>query len=101
MSKSKIEKRLPEPQHSREQKADGTSVRPAIAKPNVICSQSVYATFDQSKIDFPKEISRWKGVIENMKEGTDNYLENKERSIELIAVAKVNLEYLLSVFPVS
>ena len=71
------------------------------AKPNVICSQSVYATFDQSNIDFPKEISRWKGVIENMKEGTDNYLENKERSIELIAVAKVNLEYLLSVFPVS
>lgn len=40
MSKSKIEKRLPEPQHSKEQKADGTSVRPAIAKPNVICSQN-------------------------------------------------------------
>ncbi len=70
-----------------------------IGKPDVICSQSVYATFDQSKIDFPKEISRWKGVIENMKEGTDNYLENKERSIDIIAVAKVNLEYLLSVFP--
>jgi len=40
MSKSKIEKRLPEPQPNKEQKADGTSVRPAIAKPNVIGSQS-------------------------------------------------------------
>ena len=40
MIKSKIEKRLPEPQHSKEPKADGTSVRPAIAKPTVICSQS-------------------------------------------------------------
>ncbi len=40
MSKRKIEKRLPEPQHSKEQKADVTSVRPAIAKPNVVCSQS-------------------------------------------------------------
>ena len=40
MSKRKIEKRLPEPQHSKEQKADATSVRPAIAKPLVIGSQS-------------------------------------------------------------
>lgn len=40
MSKSKIENRLTEPQHSKEQKADATSVRPAIAKPHVVCSQS-------------------------------------------------------------
>ena len=40
MRKSKVEKRLPEPQHSKEQKADVTSVSPAIAKPTVICSQS-------------------------------------------------------------
>ena len=78
---------------------DVTTSSPACTKPIVICSQSVYATFEQSKIDFPKEISRWEGVIECMKEGTDNYLENKERSISLINVAKVNLEYLLSVFP--
>ena len=37
MRKSKIEKRLPEPQHSKEPKSDGTSVRPAIAKPTVVC----------------------------------------------------------------
>ena len=36
MRKSKIEKRLPEPQHSKEPKADGTSVRLAIAKPTVV-----------------------------------------------------------------
>ncbi len=36
MHKSKIEKRLPEPQPIKEQKADGTSVSPAIAKPNVV-----------------------------------------------------------------
>jgi len=99
MSKSKIEKRLPEPQHSKEQNSDTTSVRPAIAKPNVICCQSVYATFEHSKIDFPKEISRWKNVIEFNKEGTINYLENKERSISIINVAEVNLQYLLSLFP--
>ena len=40
MRKSKIEKRLPEPQHNKEQKNDVTSVSPAIAKPNVICCQS-------------------------------------------------------------
>ena len=40
MRKSKIKKRLPKPQHSKEQKADATSVRPVIAKPNVICCQS-------------------------------------------------------------
>ena len=40
MNKSKIEKRLPEPQLKKEQKADVTSVSPAIAKPTVICSQS-------------------------------------------------------------
>ena len=40
MRKSKIEKLLPEPQQSKEQKDDATSVRPAIAKPNVICCQS-------------------------------------------------------------
>ena len=40
MRKSKIEKRLPEPQRSKEQKSDATSDSPAIAKPNVICSQS-------------------------------------------------------------
>ena len=39
MKKSKIEKRLPEPQYKKEQKADVTSVRPAIAKPLVIGSQ--------------------------------------------------------------
>jgi|GEM_PF-6418257 len=38
MNKSKIEKRLPEPQRIKEQKADDTSVRPAIAKPIVVCS---------------------------------------------------------------
>ena len=41
MRKSKIEKRLPEPQHSKEQKADGTSVSPVIAKPIVGCSLDV------------------------------------------------------------
>ena len=40
MRKSKIEKRLPEPKHSKEKKDDATSVRPSIAKPNVICCQS-------------------------------------------------------------
>ena len=38
MNKSKIEKRLPKPQHSKEQKADVTSVSPAIAKPHVVRS---------------------------------------------------------------
>ena len=41
MSKGKIENRLPEPQPIKEQKVDGTSVRPAIAKPTVVCSQSL------------------------------------------------------------
>ena len=49
MSKSKIEKRLPEPQPKKEQKADGTSVRPAIAKPNVICSQSPPMNLSEAK----------------------------------------------------
>ena len=47
MSKRKIEKRLPEPQHSKEQKADATSVRPAIAKPHVVRSPKfVSAEYD-------------------------------------------------------
>ena len=99
MRKSEIEKRLPKPQHNKEQKDDATSVRPAIAKPNVICCQSVYATFEHSKIDFPKEKSRWKNVIEFNEEGTINYSENKERSISIINVAEVNLQYLLSLSP--
>ena len=40
MDKKKIRERLPEPQPNKQQKADGTSVSPAIAKPNVVCSQS-------------------------------------------------------------
>lgn len=40
MNKSKIKKRLPEPQLKNEQKADVASVSPTIAKPTVICSQS-------------------------------------------------------------
>ena len=40
MDKKKIRERLPKPQPNKEQKADGTSVSPAIAKPNVVCSQS-------------------------------------------------------------
>jgi len=46
MSKSKIKKRLPKPQPKNEQKADGTSVRPAIAKPLVIGSQSPPMSLD-------------------------------------------------------
>jgi hypothetical protein len=41
MNKRKIKELLPEPQHSKEQKADGTSVSPAIAKPNVGCCTSM------------------------------------------------------------
>jgi len=41
MRKSKIEKRLPKPQHSKEQKDYGTSVRPAIAKPPVQATPAV------------------------------------------------------------
>ena len=41
MNKSKIEKRLPEPQHSKEQKADATSVSPAFAKPTVVRSPNL------------------------------------------------------------
>jgi len=44
MSKSKIEKRLPEPQHSKEQNSDTTSVRPAIAKPIVVRSPNFLST---------------------------------------------------------
>ena len=40
MRKSKIEKRPPEPQQSKEQKPIGLPSSPAFAKPNVICSQS-------------------------------------------------------------
>ena len=48
MRKSKIEKRLPEPQHSKEQKDDATSVRPAIAKPRVVRSpKSVSTEYDK------------------------------------------------------
>ena len=51
MSKSKIEKRLPEPQHSKEQKADATTVRPAIAKPTVVRSPNILSTEkDEDKI---------------------------------------------------
>ena len=42
MHKSKIEKRLPEPQHSKEQKADGTSVSPAIANPMLYAAKTKY-----------------------------------------------------------
>ena len=44
MKKSKIEKRLPEPQHSKEQKADATSVSPAFAKPTVVRSPNIVST---------------------------------------------------------
>ena len=44
MNKSKIEKRLPEPQHSKEQKADATSVSPAFAKPTVVRSPNIVST---------------------------------------------------------
>ena len=44
MNKSKIEKRLPEPQHSKKQKADATSVSPAIAKPTVVRSPNILST---------------------------------------------------------
>ena len=44
MNKSKIEKRLPEPQHIKEQKADATSVSPAIAKPTVVRSPNILST---------------------------------------------------------
>ena len=78
---------------------EGLTSSPACTKPTVICCQSIYATFEHSKIDFSKEISRWKNVIEFNKEGTINYSENNERSISIINVAEVNLQYLLSVSP--
>ena len=53
MSKSKIEKRLPEPQYKKEQKADVTSVRPAIAKPHVIGSQST--SYDLEDVEKAKD----------------------------------------------
>ena len=51
MSKRKIEKRLPEPQHSKEQKADVTSVRPAIAKPHVVRSPNFTSNLMLPKIN--------------------------------------------------
>ena len=38
MDKKKIRERLPEPQPNKEQKADDTSINPAIGKPNVVRS---------------------------------------------------------------
>jgi len=76
MKKSKIEKRLPEPQHSKEQKADGTSVSPAIAKPNVICSQNKIYPFkseneilikNASSCDFDKWVKFAMGLFKNVK----------------------------------
>lgn len=57
MNKSKIEKRLPEPQHSKEKKADVTSVRPAIAKPHVVRSPSVLSA--QSKLENKIKVYDW------------------------------------------
>jgi hypothetical protein len=78
---------------------DATSVCPNNAKPNVICSQSLYSQFPVSEINVTQEIERWESVFNGNKEGTDNYLKNKECSLSLIDAAKVNLEYLRSLSP--
>ena len=54
MKKSKIEKRLPEPQYKKEQKAEGNSVRPAIAKPRVVRSPKSVGEPVTKLADFPK-----------------------------------------------
>ena len=62
MSKSKIENRLTEPQHSKEQKADATSVRPAIAKPHVVRSPNFVSaenTVEQFKESNANEYGRF------------------------------------------
>ena len=97
MKKSKIEKRLPEPKHSKEKKADKTSVSPAIAKPNVICSQSKlypFKTENEFLISKSKSmgLKQWVSLATSLFKNADGFykwFDEKYKNKEFSIVAKV------------
>ncbi len=89
MNKSKIEKRLPEPQPQKEQKADGTSVSPAIAKPHVV--RSPKSVSDVVKLENKVKVYEWfyEG-LESLIKSTNIALNSKEGDTLYLANIKID-----------
>lgn len=89
MNKRKIEKRLPEPQHSKEQKADGNSVRPAIAKPNVVRSPNVLSA--QSKLENKIKVYDWFfGQLESLVKSTKLAFDGSDSATTYVGTVKLD-----------